>query len=653
MSLKEGAFDQAAPSLAVWPDHASVIHWMRKRDAISQRRASGAPQPWTDDEILATWSLCNVRREDDRVTRWVRTHIREPYAEHPNLWLMLCIGRLFNLPDTLAELIAEGAWPLEEDFDARAIARVAQSRTDRGQTNFSTAYISTVPQEKGASRHKRAAEIIDRLWQRRRVIVRLFSEEPCSLRCVHGELNRCDGLGGRNGFLANQMVVGMRFTRLLRHAADVSRWAAAGPGTLRGLNRIHNRPVTAKPSQDQALKEMQRLYAAVREQFALDFSDIPNVLCETDKYLRAKLCQDVNGKPSKAPELKNRFTPNSGDDGGVPVPKAKAKAKTKTKAEAAADDVDAADVEAPSLAGESRCESPAPAGDHEVDDTDAEKAAYDYEPEPEPRFTGPPSGTRLHDIDEAPTPPGKSAGCQKLDQLTTERTDHEQRAGARRKIIAMSENAEGAAASDAPHEAMSDAATFTASAGPGKAPLLVPGTIISAAAQTLNAPGLYLAALDGVTVVPRTATVDAPADTAAAKSFEVTGFRTAQGRITKRVELDGEGNLKIDGAPTLWRGNAWRVRYSSLADFAEALTRCPSNEAFGLGQLIDGLEDEVDVVTIQRLDGGGAPDASAGAPSSSTIAPDGVSLRSTLTRKANRTTSAPAWKRQAAFGARW
>ena len=64
-----------------------------------------------------------------------------------------------------------------------------------------------------------------------------------------------------------------------------------------------------------------------------------------------------------------------------------------------------------------------------------------------------------------------------------------------------------------------------------------------------------------MTVVPRTATVDAPADTAAAQSFEVTGFRTAQGRITKRVELDDEGNLKIDGAPTLW---AWQCMARAL-----------------------------------------------------------------------------------------
>ena len=56
----------------------------------------------------------------------------------------------------------------------------------------------------------------------------------------------------------------------------------------------------------------------------------------------------------------------------------------------------------------------------------------------------------------------------------------------------------------------------------------------------------------------------------------------------------------------LWQGRARRVRFSSLADFAEALTRCPPNEAFGLGQLIDGLEDEVEIVTIEKLNGGGS-----------------------------------------------
>ena len=85
---------------------------------------------------------------------------------------------------------------------------------------------------------------------------------------------------------------------------------------------------------------------------------------------------------------------------------------------------------------------------------------------PEPAVEG-----NLDDF-EAPAPPGKSAGDQKLDQLNPQRKDHEQRAGARRKTIAMSENAEGAAGGDAPQKTttMSDAVNFTASAGPSKAP---------------------------------------------------------------------------------------------------------------------------------------------------------------------------------------
>jgi hypothetical protein len=151
-------------------------------------------------------------------------------------------------------------------------------------------------------------------------------------------------------------------------------------------------------------------------------------------------------------------------------------------------------------------------GDPEVDDAVAADAARDYLPESDDAgvFTGPGIEGNLEDF-EATVPPGKSAGCQKLDQLTTERK-HEQPAPAGGKNIAMSKSAEGAAASDAPHVvAMSDT-IHTALEGSSKAPLHVPGTIISAAAQTVNAPGLHLAAVDGVTVVPHTTTVNSPSD---------------------------------------------------------------------------------------------------------------------------------------------
>ena len=59
---------------------------------------------------------------------------------------------------------------------------------------------------------------------------------------------------------------------------------------MRGLNRLQGRPVDATLSQDRALSEMRAIYKIVRSEtgVAMDFSDVPNILCETDKYLRVK-----------------------------------------------------------------------------------------------------------------------------------------------------------------------------------------------------------------------------------------------------------------------------------------------------------------------------------------------------------------------------
>ena len=96
--------------------------------------------------------------------------------------------------------------------------------------------------------------------------------------------------------MAYQAVVDVRFTKLLDHAPDVATWCAAGPGTLRGLNRVYGRPVDRPLSQGQALREILAIYALAQDQcgVAMDLSDVPNVLCETDKYLRVKLGE---GKP--------------------------------------------------------------------------------------------------------------------------------------------------------------------------------------------------------------------------------------------------------------------------------------------------------------------------------------------------------------------
>ncbi len=146
----------------------------------------------------------------------------------------------------------------------------------------------SAPATKGADKQAYIAEtVIGDLWRRRDIFARHFVGGDPSLQRTHELIMRSNGWGH---FMAYQAVVDMRFTELLCDAGDALSWAAAGPGTLRGLNRVYRRPIETPLSQMQALTEMRTIYKNVRQETGveMDFSDVPNILCETDKYLRVK-----------------------------------------------------------------------------------------------------------------------------------------------------------------------------------------------------------------------------------------------------------------------------------------------------------------------------------------------------------------------------
>jgi hypothetical protein len=273
-------------------DYTPLWYWIREREAIRLCKARGAPFPWTTDPILRDYRFCCVRREDDRGTLWVREHVRERFAGHPHLWLMLCICRQINWPDTLADLIAApGAWPLDDSFHPDVLALVLNKRKKQGDKVYTGAYMIPAPQERGADKQSHIARVvIGNLWRRR---AEFGDWIAATLEGTHARITQSSGWGN---FLAYQAVVDMRFTELLSGAPDVATWAAAGPGTIRGLNRLLGRPIDAALSQPWARQEMRTIYKIAEREtgVAMDFSDIPNVLCETDKYLRVKLGQ---GKP--------------------------------------------------------------------------------------------------------------------------------------------------------------------------------------------------------------------------------------------------------------------------------------------------------------------------------------------------------------------
>lgn len=307
------------------PNYEPAIYWCREREAARKRVEEyklalklglGGTLEGTlrisDDPIIRDWRFCNVRREDDRVTIWIKKNIREAYADHPLLWLMLCMGRQINLPTTLYALACmyPGAWPGDDEFTPENLRDALTDRAALGLKNYTGVYVISAPPGGGPKPTYTAMQVIGCLWNDRNHLAQFVTGEMRSMKRFHSMLM---GYPGWGPFLAYQAIVDMRFTDIFKDAIDATSWCAAGPGTIRGLNRVYGRPVDQdltrmkKPAvQLRAMNELRIMWPILVKESGveMDLSDVPNVMCETDKYLRVK---NGEGFP------RNRYRPNLND----------------------------------------------------------------------------------------------------------------------------------------------------------------------------------------------------------------------------------------------------------------------------------------------------------------------------------------------------
>lgn len=269
-------------------DLRPLEYWVNERESIRIKKEELElhPDEWTADPIFKQYRFCNVRREDDRVTRWIHYNVRLPYKDHPHLWFMLCICRYINWPDTLADLIKYKAWPTtRRGYDHAKMADVLAERSHAGEKVYTGAYMIHAGLDRIPKHEYLTQTVFAGVWNNRRAIVDAINTG--SMRNTVSALTQNRGWGN---FMAYQATVDMRFTPLLDHSFDRFHWAAAGPGTIRGLNRLNKRPPQAAMSQDEALAGIRYIWERIPAYTGveMDFSDIPNILCELDKYLRVK-----------------------------------------------------------------------------------------------------------------------------------------------------------------------------------------------------------------------------------------------------------------------------------------------------------------------------------------------------------------------------
>jgi alpha-glutamyl/putrescinyl thymine pyrophosphorylase clade 1 len=270
-----------------------LVYWVAERERIRIKKEGGAPRPWTDDPILRDGRFCNVRREHDRVSRWIADWLA-PHADDLDLWFAIVVARFINWPPALAEI----DWPLP--WYPGRFAEVLQARMNLGKVTFGPAYRTPVGGE-GTQKAPHLAQLLDRMWTRREGL-RLRPGE--TLASWHARLMRCDGLGS---FLAGQVIADAKYFEPARSAPDWMDFAVPGPGSERGLNRAFERPVTAKWIGAQWRAMFDKLHEAITPALdalgikELQAQDLQNCLCEHDKFERVRLGE---GK------LKQRYVPH-------------------------------------------------------------------------------------------------------------------------------------------------------------------------------------------------------------------------------------------------------------------------------------------------------------------------------------------------------
>lgn len=265
---------------------ARLVAFIVEREAVRQRRAAGQAWPWTGDPILREYRFCCVRREDDAVTRWVAKNVREQYENDADLWHLLTMARLFNNVETLDAVLknARAGSVLGVSFYESARSTVRRMQKSK-QRVFNPAYMITTAGKK-QDKIDYIFELLGTLWANR---LHLRPQKHDTLNSYHMLLGQFQGLGS---FLTAQVIADLKYVEPLRSASDWHTFAASGPGSRRGMNRILGRPVNAPWQEDDWRQKLCKLQTATsvhlrRAKIELHAQDLQNCLCEWDKYCRA------------------------------------------------------------------------------------------------------------------------------------------------------------------------------------------------------------------------------------------------------------------------------------------------------------------------------------------------------------------------------
>ena len=257
---------------------------------------------------MANTRWCNVYRELDKVTKEFVTEVYRPNATNPNLWFAAMICRYINYPDSIRDLMATDQLGLSGRWDWRKAAEVLDKRKKSGQQFVTGAYLvnsvssADFPPEIIGSKPHVVSYRLSKAWERRD---ELQSEFQDTMERAFSAFSSVSGFGP---FLSYQATVDLSYSNhWLKKSSDYNSFNAAGPGTIRGMQRVAygRRKGTFERVPQSEITEflMEMLEHSRNEEYwpqtkeknmgngwaPLSLSNLSNCNCETDKHTRIVL----------------------------------------------------------------------------------------------------------------------------------------------------------------------------------------------------------------------------------------------------------------------------------------------------------------------------------------------------------------------------
>jgi len=287
---------------------AELVDFMFAREARRKyhhdHKVSAVPEP---DEILDTYRFCNVLRNDDRVTKWLHDNWLARWRTELHGWFPFAVARCaINRIDTMAA-IEKYLMPWKPE----QVRRVLKERRAQGLTIYGAAYMIGTQGNAGDKVDFLIDKVLTPLWKNRLCFpcdTGFTHSKQASLAVAHEWLQSHYAVGS---FTAAQVLADWKYANG-QNWRDFDTFAASGPGSRRGLNRVLNQPLNNTWDEKVFRTQLGILRNSVlplikhdRHIKNITAQDLQNCLCEFDKYERARLGE---GRP------KQIYTPHKEDE---------------------------------------------------------------------------------------------------------------------------------------------------------------------------------------------------------------------------------------------------------------------------------------------------------------------------------------------------